>query len=84
VPTVQVFQAQLGPSQTEITLPVDLAPYSEAQREERPVVETAAQLPPATRAALDALVKTQAPEKPADEDQVPLFPFFRFALNSPR
>jgi hypothetical protein len=57
---------------------------SEAQREERLVVETAAQLPPATRAALDALVKTQEPEKPADEDQLPLFPFFRFAMNSPR
>jgi hypothetical protein len=43
------------------------------QREERLVVETAAQLPPATRAALDALVKTQTAENPADEDQMPLF-----------
>jgi TnpA family transposase len=43
------------------------------QREERLVVETAAQLPPATRAALDALVKTQTAENPADEDQLPLF-----------
>jgi hypothetical protein len=43
------------------------------QREERLVVETAAQLPPVTRAALDALVKTQTAENPADEDQLPLF-----------
>jgi hypothetical protein len=43
------------------------------QREERLVVEAAAQLPPATCAALDALVKTQAHETVADDDQLPLF-----------
>ena len=44
------------------------------QRQERLVRETAAQLSPSTRAALDALVKTQAPEDTADADQMPLFP----------
>jgi TnpA family transposase len=44
------------------------------QRQERLVRETAAQLSPSTRAALDALVKTQAPEDAADADQMPLFP----------
>jgi hypothetical protein len=39
------------------------------QREERLVTEAAAQLSPATRQALDALIKTQA-----DAEQVPLFP----------
>jgi len=44
------------------------------RREERLVREAAAQLLPATRAALDALVKIQAPDGPADADQMPLFP----------
>ena len=44
------------------------------QRQERLVTETVTQLSPATRAALDALVKTQAPEDAADADQMPLFP----------
>jgi hypothetical protein len=43
------------------------------QREERLVEEAAAQLPPTTRAALDALVKTQALENPVDGEQLPLF-----------
>jgi Domain of unknown function (DUF4158) len=44
------------------------------QRQERLVRETAAQLSPSTRAALDAFVKTQAPEDASDADQMPLFP----------
>jgi Domain of unknown function (DUF4158) len=44
------------------------------QREERLVRETAAQLSPATRTALDALVKTQPSENSADGDQLSLFP----------
>ena len=36
--------------------------------------ETAAQLSPATRHAVDALIKTQTPENPADTEQMPLFP----------
>jgi hypothetical protein len=44
------------------------------QREERLVRETAAQLSPATRHAVDALIKTQTPENPADTEQMPLFP----------
>jgi TnpA family transposase len=45
-----------------------------SKREERLVTETAAQLSPATRAVLDVLVKTKAPEDAADTDQMPLFP----------
>jgi hypothetical protein len=45
-----------------------------SKREERLVMETAAQLSPATRAALDILVRTKAPEDAADSDQMPLFP----------
>lgn len=45
-----------------------------SKREERLVTETARQLSLATRVALDALVKTQAPEDPADPDQMALFP----------
>ena len=44
------------------------------QREQRLVTQTVAQLSPATRAALDALVNTQTPEDAADADQMPLFP----------
>ena len=43
-------------------------------REERLVAETAAQLSPYTRAALDALVQTQAPNDGIDIDQMQLFP----------
>jgi len=44
------------------------------QYQERLVMETTAQLSPGTRAALDALVKTQAAEDAADAVQMPLFP----------
>jgi TnpA family transposase len=44
------------------------------QREERLVREAAAQLSPATRKALDALVETQASDNTVDPDQMPLFP----------
>lgn len=44
------------------------------QREERLVRETAIQLSPATRAALDALVATLGLESAAETDQIPLFP----------
>ncbi len=43
------------------------------QREQQLVAEAAAHLPPATRAALDALVETQVPESSADGEQLPLF-----------
>jgi hypothetical protein len=45
-----------------------------AHREERLVAETAAQLSPSTRAALDGLVRTQAPHYGVDTDQMQLFP----------
>jgi TnpA family transposase len=45
-----------------------------AHREERLVAETAAQLSPSTRAALDGLVRTQAPDYGVDTDQMQLFP----------
>ncbi|WP_263351906.1 hypothetical protein [Acidicapsa acidisoli] len=45
------------------------------QREERMVAEATAQLMPATRQALDALVNTQIPGSAADVDQMPLFPY---------
>jgi len=38
------------------------------------VAEATAQLMPATRQALDALVNTQIPGNPIDADQMPLFP----------
>ena len=44
------------------------------QREEQMVAEATAQLMPATRQALDALVNTQIPGSAADVDQMPLFP----------
>ena len=44
------------------------------KREERLVTEAATQLSPATCIALDALVKTEAPENAADADQLSLFP----------
>jgi uncharacterized protein DUF4158 len=44
------------------------------QREERLVRETAAQLSPATRTALDALVKTQLSENSPDGDHLSLLP----------
>src|SRR5260370_33367862 len=43
------------------------------QREQKLIAEPVAQLPPATRAALDALVETQVPESSADGEQLPLF-----------
>jgi hypothetical protein len=43
-------------------------------REERLVAETAAQLSPSTRAALDGLVRTQVPDYGVDTDQMQLFP----------
>ena len=45
-----------------------------AQREERLVAETAAQLSPAVRSALDALAKTDTAESAGDGDQMALFP----------
>jgi hypothetical protein len=45
-----------------------------AHREQRLVVETAGQLSPSIRAALDALVQTQAPDDGVDADQMQLFP----------
>jgi TnpA family transposase len=45
-----------------------------AQREERLVAETAAQLSPAVCSALDALVKTDTAEPLGDGDQMALFP----------
>ncbi|MGH9900148.1 MAG: Tn3 family transposase, partial [Pyrinomonadaceae bacterium] len=45
-----------------------------AQREARLVTETAAQLSPTTRDALDLLIKTRAIESAADADQMLLFP----------
>ncbi|MBV8054329.1 MAG: DUF4158 domain-containing protein, partial [Deltaproteobacteria bacterium] len=45
-----------------------------AHREERLVAETAAQLSPSTRAALDRLVRTQAPDYGVDTGQMQLFP----------
>ena len=45
-----------------------------AHREGRLVAETAAQLSPSTRAALNALVQTQAPDDGVDTDQMQLFP----------
>ncbi len=39
------------------------------------VAEATAQLMPATRQALDALVNTQIPGSAADVDQMPLFPY---------
>ena len=44
------------------------------QREERLVRDAATHFSPATRAALDALVQTQAPENATEADQMPLFP----------
>ena len=44
------------------------------QREQRLVTQAVAQLSPATRTALDALVNTHASEEAADADQMPLFP----------
>ena len=44
------------------------------QREQRLVTQAVAQLSPATRTALDALVNTHAPEDVADADQMLLFP----------
>jgi hypothetical protein len=44
------------------------------QREQRLVTQAVAQLSPATRTALDALVNTHAPEETADADQMLLFP----------
>src|SRR5713101_6012106 len=44
------------------------------QREDRLVAQTAAQLSPATRAALDTLVNTHVPENDGDGDQITLFP----------
>jgi hypothetical protein len=44
------------------------------QREQRLVTQAVAQLSPATRTALDALVDTHAPEAAADADQLLLFP----------
>ena len=44
-----------------------------AHLEERLVAETVAQLSPSTRAALDGLVRTQAPDYGVDTDQMQLF-----------
>ena len=44
------------------------------QREQQLVTQAVAQLSPATRTALDALVNTHAPEEAADADQMLLFP----------
>lgn len=44
------------------------------QREDRLVAQTAAQLSPATRAALDMLANTHVPENDGDGDQITLFP----------
>ncbi len=44
------------------------------QCEDRLVAQTAAQLAPATRAALDTLVNTHVPEIDGDGDQITLFP----------
>ena len=44
------------------------------QREERLVADTAAQLSPTVRIALDALVKTETTASAGDDDQMPLFP----------
>ena len=45
-----------------------------ARREERLMAETVAQLSPAIRHALDALVTPQTPETPEETDQIALFP----------